>query len=95
MLSSKPNRKEVEKDLVTRIRVVEGHLKKVESMIGEKVKCQEILAQTHAIKCSLNKIDELLIGNHFKNCICKDSDKCPKHNALVDEIMEMAVKRKY
>lgn len=55
--------------ILHRAKIIEGHLKKVVSMIEGDEYCIDILTQSHAVQNALKKMDEALLENHLNNCV--------------------------
>lgn len=57
------------KELLNRIARVEGHLKKVKSMIEEDAYCIDVITQSLAVQSALRSIDEIVLSNHMETCV--------------------------
>lgn len=68
----KPNHK-THKDVKTRsihrLKIIQGHLKKVQQMVEKDAYCLEVVHQSRAIQRALKKLDLLLIENHLNSCV--------------------------
>lgn len=58
-------------NVLKRLRIIEGHLKKIISMVEEDKYCIDILQQTAAVKSALKKTEELLLANHMNHCVVR------------------------
>ncbi len=56
-------------NLLHRLKIAHGHLKKVIKMVEAEDYCLDITQQTQAIESSLRKVDELLLEHHLKTCV--------------------------
>ncbi len=56
-------------DVVRRLKIVEGHLRKTIEMVEEGVYCVDILQQTSAVRSAVKKAEEVLLANHLNNCV--------------------------
>lgn len=62
--------KETPKDrALHRIKIIQGHLKKVERMLSSDEYCIDIVHQSLAIQRALRKLDTLVIEKHLKTCV--------------------------
>lgn len=52
-----------------RIRIIQGHLKKIEQMLESQEYCLNIVHQSRAVQKALKKLDLLIIEEHLKNCV--------------------------
>ena len=62
---------DVRQGLLQRLKIIEGHLKKVREMIEKKSYCPEVIQQSTAVQNSLRKVDEILLEGHLKDCVSK------------------------
>lgn len=76
------------KELLRRLHIVHGHMKKVIAMIGDDAYCIDILNQSKAIQQALRKVDELLLDRHLRSCAVKHM-KEGKTDTAVNEIMSV------
>lgn len=60
------------KDLLNRLRRIEGQVRGVERMVEEDVYCVDILTQVSAITAALNSFNKVLMGNHIRTCVAED-----------------------
>ena len=51
------------------LRRIEGQVRGVQGMIENRKYCVDILTQIHAIKGALSRVEEKILGKHFKNCV--------------------------
>lgn len=70
-------------DTLHRLKIIEGHLKKVIQMVEEEKYCIDILNQSLAVQKALKKVDEKILEKHLKGCVLdafnnKDSDRAIK-----------------
>jgi CsoR family transcriptional regulator, copper-sensing transcriptional repressor len=57
------------RELLNRLKTVEGHVRGVQRMVDEDVYCIDILKQTQAIQCALDKFNSLILTNHLNTCV--------------------------
>lgn len=67
------NRDENEKkDLLNRLKRIEGQVRGVENMLENDIYCTDILIQVSAINAALNSFNKRLLASHIKNCVADD-----------------------
>lgn len=77
-----------------RIRIAEGHLRKVEKMIKDQDYCLDIIHQSRAVQAALKKLDKVILHGHLHSCVLKDTHKDKgKNEKLVSEILELFDKK--
>lgn len=57
------------KDIMHRAKIIEGHLKKVIKMVEADDYCIDILNQSLAVQNALKKLDEKILENHLNCCV--------------------------
>lgn len=62
-------KKDARKDVLLRLRRIEGQVRGVQRMIEEEAECAEILNQVAAIKSAINHAGILVFENHASECI--------------------------
>lgn len=62
-------RKNTKKETLRRLKIIEGHLKKVIKMVEEDKYCIDILQQSLAVQNALKKVDALLLDKHLHKCV--------------------------
>ena len=57
------------KDLMNRLKRIEGQVRGVEGMLENNAYCTDILTQVSAINSALNSFNKALLANHMKTCV--------------------------
>lgn len=57
------------KDIVNRLRRIEGQVKGIQGMMEKNVCCSDILVQISAIRSAINKVGGLTIEYYANNCL--------------------------
>lgn len=71
-----------------RLKIVQGHLKKVMQMVEEKKYCIDILQQSNAVQKSLKEIDNLILENHLNTC-ASEAIRNGKSEEAIAEVMQV------
>lgn len=82
----------VKKDIMHRARIIEGHIKKVVSMIEADAYCIDTLNQSLAVQNALKKMDEAILENHLNTCIARKITD-GKTDEATKEVLEVFRKR--
>ena len=61
-----------QKDLMNRLKRIEGQVRGVENMLESGAYCTDILMQVSAITSALNSFNKVLLANHVKTCVSED-----------------------
>ena len=73
------------------LRRIEGQVRGVQKMIGNRKYCIDILNQIYAIKGALGRVEEKILENHFLHCVTeavKGSSEMERQQKL-DEILKL------
>lgn len=62
-------RKTAQRDLILRLRSIEGHLRGVERMVLCDEPCPAVLHQVLAIRRALDRVSEGLVEEHVSECL--------------------------
>lgn len=82
------SQEQLRKDIINRLRRIEGQVKGIQGMLDKNVCCDDILVQVAAIRSAINKVGGLLIENYATNClhIEKDGDNEAQLKKLIRTI---------
>ena len=59
------------KDLMNRLKRIEGQVRGIEGMLENDAYCTDILIQVSAITSALNSFNKVLLANHMKTCVAE------------------------
>ncbi|MCF0112157.1 MAG: metal-sensing transcriptional repressor [Erysipelotrichaceae bacterium] len=66
----KKHRSEEEyKDLINRLKRIEGQVRGIEKMVEEDAYCVDILTQVTAVRSALASFDKVLLSSHIRTCV--------------------------
>jgi CsoR family transcriptional regulator, copper-sensing transcriptional repressor len=82
---------ETKRELVNRLRSIQGHIKGIERMVEEDQYCIDILKQTDAVARALDRVDALLLGNHLETCVTTAirADDQKERERVIGELMQV------
>lgn len=80
--------KDTKERILHRLKISQGHLKKVIQMVEDDSYCIDVIHQTQAIQKALKEIDNLTLENHLKGCVT-DAIRGGKQNEAVEEVMNV------
>ena len=77
------------REIINRLRSIQGHLKGVERMVEEDQYCMDILAQTRAVERALQKLDGVILHNHLNTCVTTaiQGDSPAERERVIGELM--------
>ena len=73
------------KDLMNRLKRIEGQVRGVEGMLESGAYCTDILMQVSAITSALNSFNKVLLGNHVKTCVAENIRS--GNDEVIDELV--------
>ena len=60
------------KDLMNRLKRIEGQVRGIQRMLEENAYCPEIMIQVSAVNNALNSFNKVLLTEHIKTCVVDD-----------------------
>jgi len=75
-------------DALNRIKIAQGHLKKVEEMLEDGAYCPDVIHQSRAVQAALKKVDEVILHGHLHSCVLKDIHG-KNSEKMVEEIVDL------
>lgn len=84
--------KDTKERILHRLKIVNGHLKKVQDMVEKDVYCIDIIHQSQAIQRALKEIDNLTLEEHLKGCVAEAIADGRKDEAI-NEVMQVFTKQ--
>ena len=60
------------KDLLNRLRRIEGQVRGVQKLVENDAYCVDILTQVSAVTAALNSFNKVLLANHIRTCVAED-----------------------
>jgi CsoR family transcriptional regulator, copper-sensing transcriptional repressor len=80
--------KDIKERILHRLKIAQGHLKKVIQMVEEDSYCIDVIHQSQAVQKALKEIDNLTLEAHLKGCV-SDAIKSGRQDEAVTEVMNI------
>ena len=80
--------KDQKERVVHRLKIAQGHLKKVQQMVEEDAYCIDVIHQSQAVQKALKTIDSVILENHLKECVT-DAISEGRTDEAVSEVMNV------
>ncbi|HQV70889.1 MAG TPA: metal-sensitive transcriptional regulator [Thermoflexales bacterium] len=79
------------KDLLNRLKTIEGHIRGVQRMVEEDAYCIDIIQQTQAVQSALEKFNSVVLANHLNNCVTTAirGDDPKERERVVNELVQV------
>ncbi len=82
------------KKLIQRLKIIEGQVRGLQTLVENETYCIDIITQTSAIKQGLSNVEDLLLEDHLKSCVIEQM-KSGKTVKATEEILRVyQLKRK-
>ena len=76
---------ETKKNLISRLRKIEGQIKGIARMVAEDIYCDNILNQIASVEAALKGVRKLLLEAHIRSCVVEQIEK--GQYQVIDELM--------
>ncbi|MDD6094160.1 MAG: metal-sensing transcriptional repressor [Clostridia bacterium] len=74
------------KDLMNRLKRIEGQVRGIECMLEADAYCTDILIQVSAVTAALNSFNKVLLENHIKTCVADNIRK--GNDEVISELVQ-------
>jgi len=79
---------EAKTKLVRRLKIIEGQVRGLQSLILKETYCIDVITQTSAIKRALSSVEDVLMENHLSTCLV-DQMKSGKTSKATGEMLKV------
>lgn len=79
---------EVKKQLIRRLKIVEGQVRGLQKMVEVNTYCVDIISQTAAVKNAISGIEDLVLENHLATHVAEQM-KAGKERQASKEILHI------
>ena len=73
------------KDLMNRLKRIEGQIRGIEGMLEKNAYCPDILVQVSAASSALSSFSKVLLSEHIRTCVRNDVEN--GHDEAIDELV--------
>lgn len=78
------------KDLMNRLKRIEGQVRGIQGMVEKDMYCADILTQVAAVNAALNSFNKVLLGNHVRTCVAENIRQ--GNDEVIDELVVLLQK---
>lgn len=78
------------KELMNRLKRIEGQVRGIQKMIEEDAYCADILVQVAAVNAALNGFNKVLLANHVRTCVAENIKN--GNMEVIDELVALLQK---
>jgi DNA-binding FrmR family transcriptional regulator len=83
---------EKERDLLLRLRRIEGQIRGIQKMIEERRDCHEIIGQLLASRAALDKVGLQLLNQELKYCFSEVYTSNPEKAKIIEETLKSLIR---
>lgn len=83
---------EAKEESLRRLKIIEGHVRKIHEMVEKDEYCPNILLQSSAIQSALKKVDDIILDSHMHTCVIPKF-KGEKAEKAIGELLEVFKRR--
>ena len=78
------------KDLLNRLKRIEGQIRGIQNMVENNAYCADILTQVAAATAALNSFNKVLLASHVRTCVAENIRQ--GNDEVVDELVTLLQK---
>lgn len=88
--------KNTKRKLLRRLAIIEGQLRGIKKMVGEKQYCVDIITQAEAVKNALSSVENILLEKHLETHVVDQMKKGQKTKAIAEilKIYQLAQRKR-
>ncbi len=76
-----------QKDLINRLKRIEGQVRGVQSMLEENAYCPDIMVQVAAVNAALTSFNRVLLDSHIRTCV--KNGLVAGNDDVIDELTDL------
>lgn len=90
-MEKKKERSEKEyKDLMNRLKRIEGQVRGIQGMLEKDAYCADVLIQVAAVNAALNSFNKALLAEHVRTCVAENIRE--GNDEVIDELVVLLQK---
>jgi len=86
--------KDIKHRAIKRLKIVEGQIRGVQSMVDDEKYCIDIITQVSAIKEALSGVEDLILENHISTHVVHQMKHGNEEKAIAEILKVYKLKRK-
>jgi len=79
------------KNVLNRLKSIEGHIRGIERMVEEDAYCIDVVKQMMAVQKAIDKVNSLIMQNHLNECVITaiQGNDPKKRQKVIGEIVDV------
>ena len=82
-----------QKQIINRLRRVEGQLRGIQKMIAEEKDCVNIVTQLSAVRSGIDRTMGIIVAENLKQCFEHPNDNPEEQLEKMEQAIQMAIKK--
>ena len=82
-----------QKQIINRLRRVEGQLRGIQKMIAEEKDCVNIVTQLSAVRSGIDRTMGIIVAENLKKCFEHPSDNPEEQLKKMEQAIQMVIKK--
>jgi DNA-binding FrmR family transcriptional regulator len=89
-------RKDIKSRAIRRLKIIEGQVRGLQSMVDREKYCIDIITQSSAIKKALSSVEHLILENHLSTHVIKQMKSGQERKAIAEilKVYKLAQRKK-
>ncbi len=82
---------QAQRELLSRLKSIEGHIRGVQKMVEEDRYCIDIIKQTKAIQGAIDRVNSVILDNHLQTCVTTAirGDEPAERERVITELLSL------
>jgi DNA-binding FrmR family transcriptional regulator len=82
---------EQRRDILNRLKSVDGHLRGVIKMVDEDAYCMDVIKQLQAVQGAIGRVNALLLADHLQTCVTTaiQGDEPAERERVIGELLRL------
>ncbi|OGH68002.1 MAG: hypothetical protein A3C15_03015 [Candidatus Magasanikbacteria bacterium RIFCSPHIGHO2_02_FULL_50_9b] len=81
-------KKDIQKKLIKRLKIIEGQVRGLQKMVEAGEYCVDIITQASAVKKAVSSFEDAMLLNHLSTHVVEQM-KSGEHKKAIDEVMKV------
>ena len=84
---------EQRRDILNRLKSVDGHLRGVIKMVDEDAYCMDVIKQLQAVQGAIGRVNALLLSDHLQTCVTTAirGDVPSERERVIGELLRLSI----
>lgn len=80
------------KELITRLRRIEGQVRGLQRMIEEEQDCADVITQLSAVRSALDRVGFIILSHRMEECVRRRLERGEHDDQSIEDAMKLFLK---